>query len=477
MMRYAIAVALVLAVALLAASLLAAGCKDSESPAQKTPSPSTPTAAQPEPVGPVPEGVLLVKRQGAPDTTFGIGSDGGVAERRKGFNYLVSPDGEHAAFLRGASADRASEVVMLNAGGKEMFAHRGAQPGRDSTYPQVLWSPDGHRLAYTLPDEAVPSTNHVYTVSAESGGRRQLSENAGSYSLIGWTADGRLLVQENATLALMGGKSEPLALPDGLPALGEVQISQDGRFVAFTVGNLGEARQLWLLDIDSGDSRLLAEMGQLARRPADGRYVSAAPPAAPLPDAATAMLKGPPPVAWSPDGKRIAYYTTEMIESNTLTSELRVVNVETGEDVSVTNEGGWAAAWSPDGRYLAESAGKRGGVVIMGPGNDVRTLDVQAFRLLWSAGGKLAAVGDGSVSLVDPETGDAQEARTPEGTAVAGARGWGTIWSPSGRYLAVVTGEDEALRNGSLFIVDTGTAEATLVLDKGSFFPVAWLRT
>jgi len=468
MMRYAITVALVLA-----AALLAAGCKDSESPPQKTPSSSTPAAIQPEPVGPVPEGVLLVKREGAPDTTFGIGSDGGVAERRKGFNYLVSPDGEHAAFLRGASVDRASEVVMLNAEGKEMFAHRGAQPGRDSMYPQVLWSPDGHRLAYTLPDEDRSSANRVYTVNADGSGRREVTADAGSYSLVGWTADGRLLVQENATLALMGEKSEPLALPDGLPALGEVQISRDGRFVAFTVGSLGEARQLWLLEIDSGDSRLLAEMGQLARRPAEGRYVSAAP----LPDAPAAMLKGPPPVAWSPDGKRIAYYTTEMIESNTLTSELRVVNVETGEDVSVTKEGGWAAAWSPDGRYLAESAGERGGVVIMGPGNEVRTLDARAFHLLWSPDGKLVAVAGGSLSLVDPETGDAQEARTPEGTAVAGAQGWGTIWSPNGRYLAVVTGEDEALRNGSLFVVDTRTAEATLVLDAGSFYPVAWLRS
>ena len=469
-MRYALTVVML-------AALLAAACKDSESPTEKTPSHSTPAAMRPEPVAPLPEGVLLVQRESRLPTTFAIAADGSVAEHQQGFIYVPSPDGEHASFMRGASQDRPSEVVIMDGQGRETFAQRGPEPGPDSMYPGVLWSPDGSELAYTLPDEQRPSANRVYLVNADGKERRQVTTDAGSYSLIGWTQDGRLLVRDGAGLTLMGGKTEALPLPEGLPALGDVQMSRGGRFVAFTVGNFDETRQLWLLEVDTGDSRLLAEMGRLARRPAEERYVSAAPPAAPLPDAPAAMLKGPPPLAWSPDGKRIAYYRNGMVESNTLTSELRVVDVETGQDVSVTTESSSAATWSPDGRYLAESGGDQGGVVLLGPGNGVRTLDVQPNYMLWAPDGRLLAVSGGSLSLVDPETGDVEEARTADGKAIVGAQGWGAVWSPDGRHLAVATGEDAGMRNGSLYVIDTQTATAALILEKGSFQPVAWLRS
>ena len=471
MMRYAFAVVMVVA------ALLAAGCKDSESPAQKTPSPAASTDAQLEPLAPVPEGVLLVQESnpiGYP-TTFAIRESEALAIT-KGPLLSVAPDGRHlAAIEQDAAGDYRAMVRVIGADGKETFAHRGPEPGRDSMYPSVLWSRDGKQLAYTLPDEERLSTNRVYTVNADGSGRGQASENAGSYTLIGWTADGQLLVHDGANLISSDVGDETLPLPDGFAASYSFQMSPDGRAVAFTAGSDPEAQELWVLDTDSGESRLVAKTGPQARRPPAGLYVSAgAPPGAEAAAGPAAMMKGPPPVAWSPDGSRIAYYRSWTDEGATFRSELRVVDIETGEDVSVTEEGGWRASWSPDGRFLAEAESVHSRVVLLAPGGDVRTLDVPANRVLWSPTGRLIAIGSG-VRLVDPETGEATEARTAEGYSVAGAWGWDPASSPDGRYLALVTTEDPGRTNGSLYVVDTQTAEATLVLEKVPLHPAGWL--
>ena len=143
--------------------------------------------------------------------------------------------------------------------------------------------------------------------------------------------------------------------------------------------------------------------------------------------------------------------------------------------MSVTEEGGWVAAWSPDGRYLAEAESDHIGMVLLGPGDELRTLDVQANRVLWSPAGRLIAVGSSGVRLVDPKTGTVTEAVTPDGGSVVGAFGWEPARSPDGRYLALVTSEDAALNDSSVYVVDTQTAEAAQILGKGSFHPAGWL--
>jgi Tol biopolymer transport system component len=473
MMRYAIAMALVLA-----ATLLATACKDGESPAKKTPSQSTATALRPEPVAAVSDGVLLVQRQGPRPTTFGLAMDGSVEEWGTGFSYLVSPDGEHVAFLRGESQDRPLEVVIMDGQRRETFAQRGPRPGPNSMYPSVLWSPDGGRLAYTLPDEERPAANRVYTVNADGKERREVTTDAGSYSLIGWTRDGRLLLHHGTNLVLLGDKKETLPLADGIRETYGFQMSPDGRAVAVTAGTDGEAQELWVMDTDSGESRLVAEMGSVVRGPAEERYVSAAPPAAPMPDAPTAMLKGAPPVVWSPDGGRIAYHRTETNDNDVLLSELHVVNIESGVDTLVNRGGSWGETWSPDGRYLAVP--REAPTLLWRADGSSKEISEGAEHALWTPNGTLVLVVayTGVIRLVDPDTTRVTASATEAGEEVRGLDVAidSPVWSPSGRYLALATNEDAGMRNGSLLVVDTQTATATLVLAKGSFQPLAWLR-
>ena len=478
-MRYAITVALVLA-----ASLLAAGCKDSESPAQKTPSNSTPTAVRPEPVGPVPEGVLLVQREGQPDTTFGIGSDGGVEDFGKGFSAAASPDGRSVAFLRG-SAENPSELVILSAGGEERFSDTAS----GTIWLPLSWSPDGSQLAYAMSDDANGELSHVYTVKADGSGRRLMTRDDGSYNVVGWTEDGQLLVASfggargQSRLLVIGEESRELALPEGSGDVGLYpQLSPDRRRLAVYGGSLEEGVELWVVEMDTGKSRLVAEMGCSARQPAEERYVSAAPPAAPLPHAPAAMLKGLPPVAWSPDGSHIAYNRSETNDKGVMLSELHVVNIESGTDTLVNRGGSWGETWSPDSRYLAVL--REAPVLLWQADGSTKELSEAAEHALWASDGTLVLVVafTGVIKLVDPDTSRVSASATEAGEEIRGldVAIQSPAWSPGGRYLALATSPEGGglnVSSGSLYVVDTRTAEATLVLDKGSFFPVAWLRS
>ncbi len=471
----------------LVAILLASACGGS-APPQEAPEPSPTSSAidygavPPEPVAPVPEGILLVQEESQSPTTFGISADGSVVAYGNSFYYSPSPEGDSVAYLRGERPDRPSEVVIMTAAGRETFVVKapGADPGR------LLWSPDGSQLAYTLWDRTNPELGRVYTVNADGSERRLITLEPGHYGLVGWTANRRVLVtdygSENAAprLLIMGAKCVDLPLPEGAAEVGVYpQPSPDGRYVAVYGGSWEEGLELWLLDVQTGESRFMADMGYVATRPGSGLYVSAGIPLGLEPvETDDPLLKGPPPVIWSPDGSRIAYYRSGNDANGVYTSELRVVNVESGLDISVSQDPSWQAAWSPDGRYLAEPTHEAGNVVVLRPDGSTAVLDVRADQVTWSDGGMLVAAHPGGVSLVDPDSGETREVLTAEGENVYGAGLWAEagIWSPDGRYIAFATSKlSHRKANSSLYVLDAQTGDVTLIVEEGSFRPVAWL--
>ncbi len=473
----------------------AVACGDG-APQQAAPTPSATSSAidfsalAPEPVGPVPQGVLVVQKESQSATTFGIAADGSIINYGQGVHFVTSPDGRSVAVVKRDGSNQPSGVGIVTADGREVFevqtpqASHGADP---IFFPTLLWSPDGSRLAYTLSDGANTEQSWVYTVSTDGSGRRRITDEAGNYYLIGWTGDGQILVHSGGGLVLMGTKSRDLPLPEEVQSYDSYlafEISPDGRYVAIYGGDLENNLALWVLEVESGRSWLVADMGYIAAQPASGLYVSAGIPLG-LEGAETddLVLKGPPPVIWSPDSRRIAYYRIAYYRSRSdegegYASELRVVNVESGRDIGVTQDPSWLAAWSADGRYLAEPAHEAGNVVVLSPDGSTAALDVRADQISWADGGKLIAAQPGGLSLVDPDSGEIREALTAEGAKIYGAQIWGEagIWSPDGRYLAFATSKRYHRKaDSSLYLLDGQTSQVTLVVEGGYYQPVGWL--
>ncbi len=482
-------------VSAIAAILLASACGGSESP-REAPEPSPTSSAidygavPPEPVGPVPEGVLLVQKESQSPTTFGVSADGGVRRYGQGLHYVTSPDGRSVAFVKRDGSNQPSGVGIVTADGREVFeaqtpqASHGADP---IFFPTLLWSPDGSRLAYTLSDEANTEQSWVYTVNADGSRRQRITATANYYSLIGWTADGLLLAgrwsDEGVSVLTMGAKSVELPIPEVSIDNVDLNASPDGRYVAFLAGDWEEGFELWVLEIESGRSWLVADMGYIAAQPASGLYVSAGIPLG-LEQEETddLLLKGPPPVTWSPDGSRIAYYRRSGTDADgAYVSELRVVEIESGRDIGVTLDQAWQAVWSPDGRYLAairDAIRQVRDVLLFRPDGSMVVLNVRASQLLWTGDDMLLAAYPGGVSLVDPSSGEVQAALTAEGDNVYGAGLWGEagVWSPDGRFVAFATSKlSHRKANSSLYVLDAQTGDVTLIVEGGSFRPVGWL--
>ncbi len=350
----------------------------------------------------------------------------------------------------------------------------------NAAVPQFLWSPDGSQLAYTVPEDWPPGQNHVYVVAADGSDGHRLTSEPDYYFPAGWAADGRLLVTTGGSaFLLMGDEAQELPLPEGMPNR-DVQLSPDGRKVAIQQIDYDKnVQELWLLEIETLELRLLSHTEGEVRRPGRSLYVSAGIRwLKPETDAGDLLLKGPPPVTWSPDSIHIAYHKTYTDVGNVFRSGLWVMDAGSGEEMLATNESNWWEAWSPDGRYLAFSQ-EGGELALFGPGGQVRELGVTARQATWSGSGRLVAATPGKVTLIDPESGAMRIVTLVDGEDVSGSGTADGVWSPTGRYLAFTTPGDGdryySRATYATYVLDAEAATVTLILEKGNFHPVGWL--
>ena len=161
-------------------------------------------------------------------------------------------------------------------GAKALVAEVGADTG-------AVWSPDGSQLAFVSDRDG---DSDLYVIAADGTGTRQLTNDPGSDWLPTWSPDGSRVAftsdrgggHDIWVAGFYGGGLRQLTrdtAPDAAPSW-----SRDGLRIAFTSDRSGDA-EVWTMAADGSDLR------NLSRRPStnDGQWG----------------------VAWSPDGRMLAY--------------------------------------------------------------------------------------------------------------------------------------------------------------------------
>jgi WD40 repeat protein len=394
-----------------------------------------------------------------------------------------SPDGKRLAT---GSLDNTAKVWDADTG-KELRTLSGHGFGALGGVISVCWRPDGQRLATAGSDE----TAKVWDAA---GGNEQLtlSGHRGIVWSVAWSPDGKRLAtagsDETAKVwdldtgeerLTVSGKDrlvfrlawspdgKKLAAPSTDKMMAKVWDAATGKEV-FTLSHSGGARSVaWSLDgkrlAAASESNIVRVWDAWTGKEQLTLPSSSSEKAAVLILAGT--FSGVWPVAWSPDGKRLATASEKTA---------KVWDAATGEErLTLSGHGNvvWSVAWSLDGRRLATGSNDNTAKVWdAATGNELLTLIDHAAgvtSVAWSPGGRQLATSsaDRTAKLWDAVTGKKLLTLSGHGDVVNNV-----AWSPDGKRLA--TGS----RDGTAKVWSTATGEELLTLSgqRGNVQSVTW---
>jgi dipeptidyl aminopeptidase/acylaminoacyl peptidase len=373
----------------------------------------------------------------------------------------VSPDGHTVAFVASHAnyADDRNEselwVVELPAGTPRQLTFERHQVG------EPRWSPDGHALAFLAPDSA--GRSQVWVMPMRGGDARRVTRSKTDVGHYAWRPDGKVI-------AYAAADEEPRREGEARH-LATMDVGDQDLFLHAPM----RPQHIWLQTLDDTAA---------ARRLTSGDW-----------SLELVLPPGSPPshLAWSPDGRQIAFARVPAPQSGRFDSvTVQVVDVATGAIRPLTGVERFEnnPVWSPDGRsilyvYPREGRGDLGWMTEIhiapatgGPGRSVtRALDRQVFEAEWMPDGRsiLVAANDRtSVGLwIQPLQGAAKRIDTGD-LVINGAFGYEVTATPRGGIVFVATA---AGRPAELYAMDSPTARPRRLTDFNAWASdVAWGR-
>lgn len=234
-------------------------------------------------------------------------------------------------------------------------------------------SPDGSRIAFDL-------FGVIWTVAAEGGPARRLTDDLTDGAQPDWTPDGKSVVFQsyrdgNFHVWRVGADGSGLTqLTKGPYDCREPRVSPDGKRIAFS-SDRGGSYEIHVLELASGETRLWASAKGQACEP-----------------------------AWSPDGKRIAFAVNrsriEIVDETGARTKGPAVSTSADRMNAVALS---SPSFTPDGGDIAFA-------VVDGDAAELRTSrgvlvageDVFPFRPTWAPDGSLVYAADGKIRLRAP---------------------------------------------------------------------------
>ena len=267
-----------------------------------------------------------------------------------------SPDGRRVAFE--SERDGAREIYAVNADGSDLTR----LTNNDAHDYQPVWSPDGRRIAFISERDGdrlrVPRNQEIYVMNADGSDVTRLTNNVDDDGQPAWSPDARRIAftsvrDGNADIYVVnedGSGTTRLthhAASDWRPSW-----SPDGRRIAFVsirdsdLSYFPPNSDIYAVNVDGTDLARLTDND---------------------------MVNGEP--AWSPDGRRIAFSSSQGHRH----SSIFVMNADGSEITPL--RGGGGLAWSPDGRRIVFSDYPGDGDIIRGD-TEIYTVSVDGSEII-----------------------------------------------------------------------------------------------
>ncbi|MDX9759223.1 MAG: S9 family peptidase [Bacteroidota bacterium] len=253
------------------------------------------------------------------------------------YSPTVSPDGRWVLFgvtVPDIAANRSNSDLHLVSLDGERRRRLTASPAADFG---GVWSPDGKSVAFL---SSRSGSVQIHTIAIDGGEAVKVSDIDGGVSNLSWSPDGR-------TFAFTADVPIDSTVAEKYPAYAKANVRIYDRIHVrhWDHWNDEQYEHLFIMPSTGGEARDLMA----------GERV----------DTPLKPFGGAEQIAWSPDGREIAYTAKKVADfAESTNSDVYVVNVATGETRNIT-EGmpGFDRdpLYSPDGRYIAFHSMARAG--------------------------------------------------------------------------------------------------------------------